>query len=759
MIRDFSKPSNKAISNAIKTASSLGHPRVGPEHLLISLFELEGSDAFKIIHRHLNRAVDIRAAAARQLGAGEPTRLRETDISSELSGIITYAGVCAERLGDGCIGTEQLLSAVLQSRNAAVAILLEEAGIDEKSLKGDCRELPVRTRTDYTESEKSVRVNNKLFEKYTIDLTEIAMEGGFDEVIGREEEISRVISILSRRKKNSACLVGAPGVGKTAIAEGIAQRIVNHEVPDEMLGKRLVSLDISNMVAGTKYRGDFEERFKATLAEISRAGNVIVFIDELHTVMGAGAAEGAVDAANILKPVLSRAEIQLIGATTEEEYAKYVEKDRAFERRLLPVKVSEPDDATAMSIIESQRSSLEHHHGVRITKSAITASIRLSKRYIHDRYLPDKALDLLDEASSQKRLGRDRSKTQLLSIGEDDVAEVVSVWTGIPAGRIREGENECLLHLEERIGARVLGQEMAVKAVSAALRRARTGLKDPKRPSGCFLFCGPTGVGKTEVCRVLAKELFGDEKALLRFDMSEYMEQASVSKLIGAPPGYVGHGDGGQLTDAVRRRPYSVVVFDEAEKASGQVFNLMLQIMEEGVLTDSQGRTVDFSNCIIILTSNIGAKHILQDNAPLGFAAQTSQYENIQRLVERELGETFAPEFMNRIDETIIFNRLGEEDLHRIADLLLGQLTGRLADTRLHLAWDESAVKLICSGKEFEKYGARPMRREITKRLENPLADMILRGEIKPGMGVSVSADKDEIVISILDSVMVDAVS
>jgi len=754
MIKDFSKPSNKAIANAVKVACSFGHYSVGPEHLLVALCELEGCDAHKIIRKHSSRGFDMRALAAQKLGSGEPSKLHESDISSELAGIISFSGVCAERLGDGCIGTEQLLAAILQAECASVIMLLYEAGIKEDGLRKECRESPKGFKREAIDLEKKFKGKNA--EKYTVDLTDIARERGFDEVIGRKNEIDRVIAILARRKKNSACLIGEPGVGKTAIAEGIAQCIADGRVPDEMLGKRLVSLDISSMVAGTKYRGDFEERFKTTLSEISRAGNVIVFIDEMHTVMGAGAAEGAVDAANILKPVMSRAEIQLIGATTEEEYAQYVEKDKAFERRLLPVRVCEPDPEEARAIIMSQKPKLERHHRVAISKGAVESSIRLSKRYIHDRFLPDKALDLIDEAASKKRLGARPSKERIPCIGEDDIAEIVSMWTGIPVSRISEDESDSLLKLDTRLGRHIVGQDDAVKTVASALRRARTGLKDPKRPSGCFMFCGPSGVGKTEVCRTLARKLFGDEKALLRFDMSEYTELASASRLIGAPPGYVGHTDGGQLTDAVRKRPYSVVVFDEAEKANAQVLNLLLQIMEEGTLTDSQGRSADFSNCIVIMTSNIGAKHIVKDTAQLGFAGKSDSYENIKKLVDDELKNSFAPEFLNRIDETVVFRRLDEHDLCKVAGLLLGKLSDRLAEINIKFEWDESAQRALCARDDYALYGARPMRREITQKLENPIADMILRREVKRGDALYVSADGNELTINNSKSVMAD---
>ncbi len=748
MIKDFSKPSNKALANAIKIAGQLGHRSVGPEHLLVALCELEGSDANKILKKYSNRAYDMRAITAKKLGSGAETQLSERDISTELAGIINYAGVCSEILGDGCIGTEQLLAAMLQAESATVSLLLYEAGIREDNVRRECREAPKSPhRETAAEPERKSVPRGKFCEKYTVDLTDIARDHGFDEVVGREDEIDRVITILARRKKNSACLVGEPGVGKTAIAEGIAMCIVDVRVPPEMKNKRLVSLDISAMVAGTKYRGDFEERFKATLAEISKCGNIVVFIDEMHAIMGAGSAEGAVDAANILKPILSRSELQLIGATTEEEYARYVEKDRAFERRLLPVRVGEPGLDAVRMMLESQRPKLERHHRVAITASAVEGAIRLSRRYIHDRFLPDKALDLIDEAAAQKRLGKKSRRGEVLTITEREIAEVVSRWTRIPVTRIGEDERDHLLQLENRLREQILGQDRAVVSVARALCRARTGLKDPRRPSGCFLFCGPTGVGKTEVCRALAREMFGDEKSMLRFDMSEYMEKESVAKLIGAPPGYVGHKDGGQLTDALRKKPYSVVVFDEADKASAQVLNILLQIMEEGTLTDAQGRSVDCSNCIVILTANIGARHIAKEGVPLGFNGAVDSDTLMQQRVDAELKEAFAPEFLNRLDEIVVFNRLTQADLCRIAGLMMRQLAARIAEQDIELDWDAAVEQLLCCGSDFARYGARPMRREITKQVENPLADMILRGDLVPGSRIALSVRDGEIAL------------
>ncbi|MEA5050168.1 MAG: ATP-dependent Clp protease ATP-binding subunit [Oscillospiraceae bacterium] len=729
MMKGFSRQSNKAVAAAVRIAGELGHISVGPEHLLAALAELTDSDACMILRRNAKQTPDIRRCLAAEAGLGERLRLTAADASPELCAVFDYAGVCAARLGDGCVGTEQLLAAMLSADNPLVSLLLAKAGVDEAGVRRDCRESPP-VKKDAAAPEK--RPRPKSLEKFTQDLTELAADGKLDPVVGREREIGRVVAVLTRRKKNNACLIGEPGVGKTAVAEGIAQLLTGDDCPDGLRGRRLLSLELAGMVAGTKYRGDFEERFRGALAEIVRMGDVIVFIDELHTVMGAGAAEGAIDASNILKPLLTNGSLQVIGATTNAEYAKFIEKDKAFERRFLPVRIDEPDEALTRQMIESQRGRLEEHHGVVITKAAVDDAIRLAGRYIHDRSFPDKAIDLLDEASARRRMLLHGTRGNC-EIGAQDIAAVVSDWTGVPVTEVDEGERARLSRLEKAMRARVIGQDAAVAAVVDALKRARTGLKEPKKPSGCFLFCGPSGVGKTEVCRALAQALFGDESSLVRIDMTEYSEQSAVSRLIGAPPGYVGHGEGGQLTDAVRKKPYSVVLFDEAEKACPQVFNLLLQVMDEGRLTDAVGRVVDFTNCIIVLTTNVGARSIAAGSGPLGFCAAGGPGAEIGAVVGEQLKAVFAPEFLNRLDETVVFGRLSPQDAEHIAALQLERLAARAAQQgyALHIGRDVAAA--LAKAAWSPQYGARPIRREIAKRIEDPLADLILSGGVARG--------------------------
>jgi ATP-dependent Clp protease ATP-binding subunit ClpC len=636
-------------------------------------------------------------------------------------------------------------------------------------------------------------------------LTKLAREGKLDPVIGRENEIERVIQILSRRTKNNPCLIGEPGVGKTAIAEGLAQRIVENKVPEILTGKRVITLDISSIVAGSKYRGEFEERLKKVMDEIKIAGNVVLFIDELHTLIGAGAAEGAIDAANILKPVLARGELQCIGATTLDEYRKYIERDAALERRFQPITVGEPTKEQAISILKGLRDRYEAHHRVKITDEAIKAAVTLSDRYISDRFLPDKAIDLVDEAASKVRLkaftappnlkelegrmetlrkekeaavlGQEFEKAAIFRdqehkikqkleelkeawqnargleesvVSEEDIAQIVSSWTGVPVQKLAEEESARLLKLEEVLHERVIGQDEAVKAVSRAVRRARAGLKNPKRPIGSFIFLGPTGVGKTELARALAEALFGDEDANIRIDMSEYMEKHAVSRLVGAPPGYIGHDEGGQLTEAVRRKPYSVVLLDEIEKAHPEVFNILLQVLEDGRLTDTRGRTVDFRNTVIIMTSNVGA-NLIKREATMGFVTANSpenDYQAMKQRVTEELKKAFRPEFLNRIDELIVFHSLDEQHMREIAELMLNGLTKRLAEQELKLEVT-SEVKALISREGFDVlYGARPLRRAIQRLIEDPLAEEMLKGRFKPGATVHVSVEENGIVFN-----------
>ena len=588
------------------------------------------------------------------------------------------------------------------------------------------------------------RPETKILDQFSRDLTAMAAAGRLDPVVGRDREITRAVQILARRSKNNPVLVGEPGVGKTAVAEGLAIQLERGQVPGMLKNKRIVALDIPAMLAGTKYRGDFEERVKSVLRDVKRAGDVILFVDELHTIIGAGSAEGAIDAANILKPALGRGEVQIIGATTSEEYRRHIEKDPALERRFQPVRVEEPDRETTLTMLRSLRPMLERHHGVHIEDTALSAAVDLSVRYIHDRYLPDKAIDLLDEAAAAERVAGRAG-----SIGPETVAGVVSQWTEIPVNTLNRSESERLMDLEGRLRQRIIGQDEAVTLLARAIRRGRVGLKDPKRPVGCFLFLGPTGVGKTELCRTLAATVYGDEKALIRLDMSEYMEKHSVSRLIGSPPGYVGYEDGGQLTEQVRRRPWSVVLFDEIEKAHEDIWSILLQIMDDGRLTDSGGRGVDFRNSVIVMTSNIGAKLITDGRAPLGFSGQAAPEGQLRGQVLEELRRTFRPEFLNRVDETIVFRRLDRQDLLAITKKLVDELRERFAAMQLGLELTDNALNMLADPKPDTRYGARPLRRELQRRIEDPAAELLLSGKLQAGDTLCVRADGQELALSV----------
>ena len=670
----FTERASGAIAAARDASASLGHSYVGTEHLLLGVAaETEGLGARVLLSRGLDMLALTRLVAA-EAGSGEPGA-PEQGLTPNARLAIERAAEDARRLGHGCIGTEHLLLGLVRTPDCAAARTLAAAGSGPNELYTDIMALfgSPESRPGRQEQGRSQaplrppyrRAETRILDQYSRDLTLTAGGGGTDPVVGREREISRVIQILSRRTKNNPVLVGEPGVGKTAVAEALARRVARGEVPDTLKNRRIVTLDLASMLAGTKYRGDFEDRVKCIIKEVQRAGDVIVFIDELHTIVGAGSAEGAIDAANILKPALGRGEIQVIGATTPEEYRKHIEKDAALERRFQPVNVPEPDGECCERMLLALRGSLEAHHGLRITDEAVSTAIRLSTRYICDRYLPDKAIDLLDEAASRVRVEGSPSRTQ---VEASDVAEVVSAWTGVPASAITEPESERLLRLEEALHRRVVGQDEAVSAVARAIRRGRVGLADPRRPLGSFLFLGPTGVGKTELCRALAEAVYGDEEALIRLDMSEYMEKHAVSKLIGSPPGYVGYGEGGQLTERVRRRPWSVVLFDEIEKAHEDVYNLLLQIMEDGRLTDSEGRRADFRSTIVVMTSNVGAKAITENRPALGFSGAARDGDGaVREAVMAELRQTFRPEFLNRVDDAIVFRRLTPADVRRIA--------------------------------------------------------------------------------------------
>ena len=750
----FTERASGAIAAARDASASLGHSYVGTEHLLLGVAaETEGLGARVLLSRGLDMLALTRLVAA-EAGSGEPGA-PEQGLTPNARLAIERAAEDARRLGHGCIGTEHLLLGLVRTPDCAAARTLAAAGSGPNELYTDIMALfgSPESRPGRQEQGRSQaplrppyrRAETRVLDQYSRDLTLIAGGGGTDPVVGREREISRVIQILSRRTKNNPVLVGEPGVGKTAVAEALARRVARGEVPDTLKNRRIVTLDLASMLAGTKYRGDFEDRVKCIIKEVQRAGDVIVFIDELHTIVGAGSAEGAIDAANILKPALGRGEIQVIGATTPEEYRKHIEKDAALERRFQPVNVPEPDGECCERMLLALRDSLEAHHGLRITDEAVSAAIRLSTRYICDRYLPDKAIDLLDEAASRVRVEGSPSRTQ---VEASDVAEVVSAWTGVPASAITEPESERLLRLEEALHRRVVGQDEAVSAVARAIRRGRVGLADPRRPLGSFLFLGPTGVGKTELCRALAEAVYGDEEALIRLDMSEYMEKHAVSKLIGSPPGYVGYGEGGQLTERVRRRPWSVVLFDEIEKAHEDVYNLLLQIMEDGRLTDSEGRRADFRSTIVVMTSNVGAKAITENRPALGFSGAARDGDGaVREAVMAELRQTFRPEFLNRVDDAIVFRRLTPADVRRIARGLTNAVRERMRALGVQLEVTDAALDLLAERGFDPTYGARPLRRCICTQLEDPAAEALLSGRTGPGDRLIADAKDGKLVL------------
>ncbi len=789
---NFTPKANTAINLAIQISGELGHTYVGSEHLLWGLAGEGSGVAYCALQAKNISAGQLSTLLVQNIGRGSPVALSPKDFTPRGRRILERAAEDAKRSGCALAGTEHILLALLAERESYALKFLTEMGVSEKELSRIVSDALGGEAMQYGERRpgrtagKSPRTQT--LDKYSKDLTELAAAGKIDPVIGREQELDRVMRILCRRTKNNPCLIGEAGVGKTAVAEALACRIAAGDVPDGLLGKRLVSLDLTSMVAGTKYRGDFEDRVKAVLAEVAAAGNVILFIDELHNIVGVGAAEGAIDASNILKPPLSRGELQLIGATTLDEYRRYIEKDSALERRFQSVMVEEPSEEYAIEILTGLRDKYERHHHIQITDEAIQAAVRLSARYVNDRLLPDKAIDLLDEAASKVRLEAFSSPRQQLELRErlrelaeqktaavsrqdferaaslrdqelalmeqiagydalgesgeypsltaDDVAEVVTVATGIDVKKLDEEMSRQLIGLEQELHRSIVGQEEAVSTVANAVRRGRVGLGDPGRPIGSFIFLGPTGVGKTELSRALAQQLFGTEKALIRLDMSEYMEKHSVSRLIGPPPGYVGYDEGGQLTEQVRRRPYCVLLFDEMEKAHPDVFNLLLQILEDGVLTDSTGRKVSFKNTLIIMTSNIGAKYIT-DKKPLGFGdgavEEKNRRENIRRHVLGELKNSFRPEFINRVDQIVVFDTLNQADLRQIAEKQLQELTQRGRELGSELEYDESIFAELLAGEETKLYGARPIKRAIRRLIEEPLADASLRGTLPQG--------------------------
>ena len=807
MYYKFTARAEKALEYAQQLAMEMGHNYIGTEHLLYGLIEEGTGVASKVLQNKNLTAEKVRGEIEEIVGVGEEIEdSNEITFTPRSKRVIENAFLEARKLGTEYIGTEHLLIGIMKEGDSIATRIMLEEDVNPQMLYNEL--VKVLNEEDERGEEKSnsnVGSYNSTptLNQYGTDLTRLAKEGKLDPVIGRKEEIQRVIQILSRRTKNNPCLIGEPGVGKTAVAEGLAEKIVVGDVPDVLKNKRVVSLDMASMVAGAKYRGDFEERIKKALKEVQKARDVIIFIDEIHTIVGAGSAEGAVDAANILKPLLARGEIQLIGATTLKEYRKYIEKDAALERRFSPVTVNEPTEEETIQILKGLRDKYEAHHNVKIPDEAIKAAVELSSRYINDRYMPDKAIDVLDEAASrvrmksytepdtfkgikeeiekldkekeeairvqdfekaaklrdkenekkkelenQKKDWENKKSKKVLTLKEEDIANVIAIWTGIPVTKVSQTENEKLKNLEENLHKRVIGQDEAVEAVAKAIKRGRMGLKDPNKPIGSFLFLGPTGVGKTELSKALAENLFGSEEALIRIDMSEYMESHSVAKLIGSPPGYVGYDEAGQLTEKVRRKPYSVILFDEIEKAHPDVMNMLLQVLDDGRLTDSQGRTVNFKNTVIIMTSNVGAK-LITEKKTLGFADEKEnkekEYENIKKDVLAELKKEFKPEFLNRIDEIIVFHKLEKEQIRKIVDIMLSGVEKLLKMQGISLKVDEKAKDLIASKGIDDAYGARPLKRAIQTMVEDKIAEAMLDGKVKKE--VTVSEANNEIVI------------
>lgn len=798
--KGFTQKANDALNIAITSAEEFGHSYIGSEHIILGILKENTNIAANVLGTLGVTAENFENEIKTKIGTGEPVSLTADDLTPRSKRILQVAIIQAARLGHNYVGTEHILLSVLNESDSYAVRFLSNLGARSQdiisqlnNLVSSGEETPSSAQEQYSQSESSKK--GKTLEQFGRDLTKMASNGEIDPVIGRKNEIDRVIQILSRRTKNNPCLIGEPGVGKTAVAEGLALKINDGEVPETLKNKRIISLDLTGMVAGTKYRGEFEERIKSAMDEVRNSKDVILFIDELHTIIGAGSAEGSTDAANILKPALAKGDFQVIGATTINEYRKYIEKDAALERRFQPVMINEPTQEETVEILKGLRDRYEAHHKVKITNESIEAAVELSSRYIADRFLPDKAIDLIDEAASKVRLRnftapdsvkdiedkikknesekasavntqdferaaklRDEGKTLLQTLekvkGEwssktshnntevtaKDIADVVSMWTGVPVTQLTEEESARLLKLEDTLHNRIIGQDEAVAAVARAIRRGRVGLKDPKRPTGSFIFLGPTGVGKTELCKALAEAMFGDENSMIRLDMSEYMEKHTVSRLVGSPPGYVGYDEGGQLTEAVRRKPYSVILFDEIEKAHPDIFNMLLQILEDGRLTDSQGRHVSFKNTVIIMTSNIGARLITEKQQSLGFSGgqsnASSDYESTRLLVTEELKKVFRPEFLNRVDDIIVFHKLTDTDIQKIAVKMLETLQSRLSDMEINITFSDEAIKAIAKAGYDPIYGARPLRRAITSNLEDTVSEKILDGSIKSGQQV-----------------------
>jgi len=811
MTYKFTERAKLALEIANDIATELGHNYVGTEHLLYGLSK-EGSGVASRVLENQNITPDNIVEKIEELiGMGEERTAGTIGLTPRTKRVIENAFKEAKKLGSDFIGTEHLLIGIMREGDSIAVRIMLDLNINPQKLYNEIVSVINEYETNENSSEDKINKTSynstTTLNQFGSDLTKSAIEGKLDPVIGRNNEIERIIQILSRRTKNNPCLIGEPGVGKTAVVEGLAQEIISGNVPENLKNKRVVTLDISGMVAGAKYRGDFEERIKKCLKEVKKAGDVILFIDEIHTIVGAGAAEGAIDAANILKPLLARGEVQIVGATTLNENKKNIEKDSALERRFQPIQVNEPNLEDTIKILKGIRDKYEAHHNVKITDEAIEASAKLSSRYITDRYLPDKAIDLIDEASSKAKLKtytepdiikkmeekieklckekeeavqvqdfekaaelrdkehkekeklekekqkwNDKNIKSVRNITSEDIAEVIANWTGIPAKQISTDENERLKNLEKLLHERVIGQEDAVASVAKAIKRGRVGLKDPKRPIGSFLFLGPTGVGKTELSKALAESLFGDENAMIRIDMSEYMEAHSTSKMIGSPPGYVGFDEAGGLTEKVRRKPYSVILFDEMEKAHPDVLNMLLQILEDGRLTDSHGRVVDFKNTVIIMTSNVGAR-LITEKKSLGFVndnTDNKEHETIKKEIMTELKHTFRPEFINRIDEIIVFHKLTEKELGKIADIMLKQVIDRIKEQNINLEIDETAKKLVITKGTDAVYGARPLRRAIQSNIEDKLAEEILEGNLKAGCKTKMIAKDDKIEVEVL---------
>ncbi len=744
----FTEKAEGAIEQARLAAFGLGHSYVGTEHLLLGILRERAGLGARILRDRGLSEHSLKDAISRANGTGEPG-VPTQGLTKHAWQAIEKAAADAARLGHSYIGTEHLLLGILRQPDCGGARALAAAGLSVNDIYTDILAVfgtgSFKPRNQPTVQPKATvkHSETRILDQYSRDLTMLAASGSFDPVIGRDEEIRRSVQILSRRSKNNPVLIGEPGVGKTAVAEGIAAYIAGSDAPDSMAGKRLVALDLPALLAGTKYRGDFEERVKAVLKDVKKAGDVILFIDEMHTMIGAGSAEGAIDAANILKPALGRGEVQIIGATTPEEYRRHIEKDAALERRFQPVKIAEPSRGDSLKMLGAVRQSLEKHHGVKISDAALTAAVDLSARYINDRFLPDKAIDLADEAAAHIRVSGGGLVTA------EDIAAVVSLWTGIPVANLSADETKRLRNMESILHRRVIGQNEAVTAVSRAIRRGRVGLSDPDRPIGSFLFLGPTGVGKTELCRALAEAVFGESEAMIRLDMSEYMEKHAVSKLIGSPPGYVGYEDGGQLTERVRRKPWSVVLFDEIEKAHEDVWGILLQIMDDGRLTDSAGRVVSFRNTIIVMTSNVGAKSISDGRPRMGFTPDGGDEAQLMRArINEELRRTFKPEFLNRIDETIVFRRLSRAEIRSIAERMLLTVAERFKALGMTLSVPDQVVDFLAERGYDEKYGARPLRRAIRSMIEDKAAELMLTDSLGRGDTVQARIDGNELILT-----------